>query len=191
MELQPGGFFALLVSPQGLPEPSVAHLGMRWPVKKNGEHFMEILLQQIINGLVLGSMYALVALGYTMVYGIINLINFAHGEVLMVGALTSWTIIGTDARTPCPARRAGWILIVAMLIAMRGGRGAQLHHRKGGLPAVAQQSQAGTADHGHRHVLLLQTLAMIIWKPNPKPYPTLLPREPFEIGGAVITSPRS
>ena len=55
---------------------------------------MEILLQQIINGLVLGSMYALVALGYTMVYGIINLINFAHGEVLMVGALTSWTIIG-------------------------------------------------------------------------------------------------
>jgi branched-chain amino acid transport system permease protein len=52
-------------------------------------------LQQIINGLVLGSMYALVALGYTMVYGIINLINFAHGDVLMVGALTSWTIIIT------------------------------------------------------------------------------------------------
>ena len=54
---------------------------------------MDIFLQQIINGLVLGSMYALVALGYTMVYGIINLINFAHGEVLMVGALTSWTVI--------------------------------------------------------------------------------------------------
>jgi len=49
------------------------------------------LFQQIINGLVLGSMYALVALGYTMVYGIINLINFAHGEILMVGALVSWT----------------------------------------------------------------------------------------------------
>ena len=55
---------------------------------------MDILIQQIINGLVLGSMYALIALGYTMVYGIINLINFAHGEVMMVGALTSWTIIG-------------------------------------------------------------------------------------------------
>ena len=47
---------------------------------------MDIFIQQIINGLVLGSVYALVALGYTMVYGIINLINFAHGEVLMVGA---------------------------------------------------------------------------------------------------------
>ena len=55
---------------------------------------MDVLLQQIINGLVLGSMYALIALGYTMVYGIIQLINFAHGEVLMVGALTAWSVIG-------------------------------------------------------------------------------------------------
>ena len=53
---------------------------------------MDILIQQIINGLVLGSMYALIALGYTMVYGIINLINFAHGEILMVGAVTSWAV---------------------------------------------------------------------------------------------------
>ena len=50
---------------------------------------MDIFIQQIINGLVLGSMYALVALGYTMVYGIIGLINFAHGDVLMVGALST------------------------------------------------------------------------------------------------------
>jgi branched-chain amino acid transport system permease protein len=72
---------------------------------------MEILLQQIINGLVLGSMYALVALGYTMVYGIINLINFAHGEVLMVGALTSWTIIGLmQAGMP---GAPGWVVLMA------------------------------------------------------------------------------
>src|SRR3954462_9703296 len=76
---------------------------------------MEIVLQQIINGLVLGSMYALIALGYTMVYGIINLINFAHGDVLMVGALTSWSIIVTmqDSLPWMP----GWaILIIALLI---------------------------------------------------------------------------
>lgn len=54
---------------------------------------VDIFIQQLINGLVLGSMYALVALGYTMVYGIVNLINFAHGEVLMVGALVSWTVV--------------------------------------------------------------------------------------------------
>ena len=65
---------------------------------------MDILLQQIINGLVLGSMYALIALGYTMVYGIIQLINFAHGEVLMVGALTAWSVIGwlQASRPACP-----------------------------------------------------------------------------------------
>ena len=50
---------------------------------------MEIFLQQVLNGLVLGSVYALVALGYTMVYGILGLINFAHGDVVMVGALTA------------------------------------------------------------------------------------------------------
>ena len=77
---------------------------------------MDVFLQQIINGLVLGSMYALIALGYTMVYGIINLINFAHGEVLMVGALTSWTIIGL-MQSSMPGT-AGWvILLVSLLIA--------------------------------------------------------------------------
>jgi branched-chain amino acid transport system permease protein len=64
---------------------------------------METFIQQIINGLVLGSMYALVALGYTMVYGIINLINFAHGEVLMVGALVSWTVVTRWPAAGCPA----------------------------------------------------------------------------------------
>lgn len=53
---------------------------------------MDIFLQQIVNGLVLGSIYALVALGYTMVYGILGLINFAHGDIVMVGALVALTV---------------------------------------------------------------------------------------------------
>lgn len=55
---------------------------------------MDIFLQQIINGLVLGSIYALVALGYTMVYGILGLINFAHGDIVMIGALVALTVFG-------------------------------------------------------------------------------------------------
>jgi hypothetical protein len=66
---------------------------------------MDIFVQQIINGLVLGSMYALVALGYTMVYGIISLINFAHGEVLMVGAMVSWSVVTALADSGCRAGR--------------------------------------------------------------------------------------
>ena len=53
---------------------------------------MDIFLQQLVNGLVLGSIYALVALGYTMVYGILGLINFAHGDICMIGALTALTV---------------------------------------------------------------------------------------------------
>jgi branched-chain amino acid transport system permease protein len=127
---------------------------------------MEVLLQQIINGLVLGSMYALIALGYTMVYGIINLINFAHGEVLMVGALTSWTIIVwmQESMTGTP----GWIiLLIALLIACV-------------VCAAPLITAIGMS-------ILLQTLAMMIWKPNYKSYPTLLPSAPIELGGAVIT----
>src|SRR5881394_970729 len=75
---------------------------------------MDTFIQQIINGLVLRSVYALVALGYTMVYGIINLINFAHGEVLMVGALTSWSII-TGAQQSMPWI-PGWLLLIVALV---------------------------------------------------------------------------
>lgn len=56
---------------------------------------MEAFLQQLINGLSLGSIYALIALGYTMVYGIIKLINFAHGDIYMVGAFVGYTAINT------------------------------------------------------------------------------------------------
>jgi branched-chain amino acid transport system permease protein len=54
---------------------------------------LDIFIQQLVNGLTLGSVYAIVALGYTMVYGIIQLINFAHGEVVMIGAMVSLTVI--------------------------------------------------------------------------------------------------
>ena len=51
------------------------------------------IFQQLVNGLSLGSIYALIALGYTMVYGIIKLINFAHGDIMMVGAYFGWFAI--------------------------------------------------------------------------------------------------
>ena len=62
----------------------------------------DILLQQVLNGLVLGSVYALVALGYTMVYGILQLINFAHGEVLMIGAMVAFTVLQVPAVASLP-----------------------------------------------------------------------------------------
>jgi branched-chain amino acid transport system permease protein len=147
---------------------------------------MEILLQQIINGLVLGSMYALVALGYTMVYGIINLINFAHGEVLMVGALTSWSIIVTIQESM--PWMPGWlVLIVALVIACVVAAMLNFIIEKVAYRPLRNSPKLAPLITAIGMSILLQTLAMIIWKPNYKPYPTLLPAVPFEIGGAVIT----
>ena len=131
-------------------------------------------------------MYALLALGYTMVYGIINLINFAHGEVLMVGALTSWTVVGVLQQF-APGM-PGWLMLLISLvcacavaaclnfaiekIAYRPLRGA---------PKLAPLITAIGMS------ILLQTLAMVIWKPNHKSFPTLLPSDPLPLGGAVIT----
>ena len=147
---------------------------------------MEVLLQQIINGLVLGSMYALIALGYTMVYGIIQLINFAHGEVLMVGALTAWSVIGMmQAAMP---GAPGWvILILAMLIACVVAAALNFVIEKVAYRPLRNSPRLAPLITAIGMSILLQTLAMIIWKPNYKPFPTLLPSAPFHVGGAYIT----
>ena len=137
---------------------------------------MDTLIQQIINGLVLGSMYALVALGYTMVYGIINLINFAHGEILMIGAMTSWSVL-QGMQEAYPLAPAGLVLLGAVLCAVEKIAYKPLR----GAPKLAPLITAIGIS------ILLQSLAMIIWKPNYKPYPTLLPSTPFEIANAVIS----
>ncbi|MEN9888582.1 MAG: High-affinity branched-chain amino acid transport system permease protein LivH [Pseudomonadota bacterium] len=147
---------------------------------------MDVLLQQIINGLVLGSMYALVALGYTMVYGIINLINFAHGEVLMVGALTSWTVIGL-MREGMPGAPGWVILLLATLIACVVAAALNFAIEKIAYRPLRNSPKLAPLITAIGMSLLLQTLAMIIWKPNYKAYPTLLPSTPIHLGGAVIT----
>ena len=146
---------------------------------------MDVLLQQIINGLVLGSVYALVALGYTMVYGIINLINFAHGEVLMVGALVSWTVITALADSGLP----GWLkLLISLICAVVVCGALNFVIEKVAYRPLRNAPRLAPLITAMGMSLLLQTLAMIIWKPNYKPYPILLPSEPFMIGGAVINT---
>jgi Branched-chain amino acid ABC-type transport system, permease components len=145
---------------------------------------MDIFLQQIINGLVLGSMYALVALGYTMVYGIINLINFAHGEVLMVGAMVSWTVVTALGDSGLP----GWLLmLIALVCAVVICSALNFTIEKLAYRPLRNAPRLAPLITAMGMSLLLQTLAMIIWKPNPKPFPQLLPTDPIEVGGAVIS----
>ena len=146
---------------------------------------MDTFIQQIINGLVLGSMYALVALGYTMVYGIINLLNFAHGEVLMVGALTSWTVVVVLSDSGLP----GWaLLLVSLVAAVLVCTTLNFSIEKVAYRPLRNAPRLAPLITAMGVSLLLQTLAMIIWKPTVKSFPILLPSEPFHIGGAVINT---
>jgi branched-chain amino acid transport system permease protein len=146
---------------------------------------MDTFIQQIINGLVLGSMYALVALGYTMVYGIINLINFAHGEVLMVGALVSWTVVSALAGSGLP----GWaLMLISLIAAIVVCSALNFAIEKIAYRPLRTAPRLAPLITAMGMSLLLQTLAMIIWKPTIKSYPILLPSEPIEVFGAVINT---
>ena len=111
---------------------------------------MDIFLQQILNGLVLGSIYALIALGYTMVYGIMGLINFAHGEVVMFGAMVTISIIGMltgmGLSLPGPV-----VVLLALMLAIPVHADGFAIERIA-LPPAAQCAASGPADHRHRPV---------------------------------------
>ena len=131
-------------------------------------------------------MYARVALGYTMVYGIINLINFAHGEVLMVGALTSWTVIGI-LQEHMPWLPGWMMLLIALVVACVVAALLNFAIEKIAYRPLRSAPKLAPLITAIGVSILLQTLAMIIWKPNYKAFPTLLPADPIDLGGAVIT----
>jgi branched-chain amino acid transport system permease protein len=147
---------------------------------------METFIQQLINGLVLGSMYALVALGYTMVYGVLNLINFAHGDVLMVGAMVGLSILKVVemVNPELPGLIKLLIAIIGaipmcMLVNVIIERVAYRKLRNA--PRLAPLITAIGVS------ILLQTFAMLIWGRSPISFPTIMPSTPIEIGGAFIS----
>jgi len=147
---------------------------------------MDVLIQQIINGLVLGSMYALVALGYTMVYGIINLINFAHGEVLMVGALTSWSVM-TYGQEISPQLAPGGLFALSLVASCLVCAALNYVIERVAYRPLRNAPKLAPLITAIGLSILLQTLAMIIWKPNYKSFVSPFSSTPIEILGAVIS----
>ena len=156
-----------------------------------GEIRVDIFLQQVINGLTLGSVYAVVALGYTMVYGIIQLINFAHGEVVMIGAMVAFSVItalaGANTGLPPLAILAAGVLVaipVCMGVGYTLERVAYRPLRKA--PRLAPLITAIGLS------IILQHLAMVIWSRNPIAFPQIITVTPIHItdnpNGATITN---
>ena len=146
---------------------------------------MDILLQQLLNGLILGSLYALVALGYTMVYGILELINFAHGEIVMLGAMVSVTILAALAAlgVPVPLALLAALLGAVAVCVMTGVLVERIAYRPlRNSPRLAPLITAIGVS------IVLQNLAMIVWGRQYLSFPPVLDIEIYDIAGATVTN---
>jgi branched-chain amino acid transport system permease protein len=142
---------------------------------------MTELLQQLINGLALGAIYALIALGYTMVYGVLRFINFAHSDVFMVGAFSGYFLAKW---LPSGPGMGVLVLIGAMVIcAVLGVIIERLAYRplRGRSTLTVLITAIGVS-------LLLQNLGQRVFGANPRSFPTLFPVHQFHVGGLVISS---
>ena len=147
---------------------------------------METFLQQLVNGLVLGSIYALIALGYTMVYGVLGIINFAHGEVLMIGALVSLTLIqGMMMLTPF---LPGWLILVLVLpITMAVCAALSYTIERVAYRPLRNAPRLAPLISAIGMSVLLQTIAMMVWSRDPLMYPQLLPSLPIQSFNSAVT----
>ncbi len=141
---------------------------------------MDTFIQQSINGLMLGSIYALVALGYTMVYGILRIINFAHGDVLMVGALSALSTVAFLQRH-FPGLPVYTLLIISVLLSMAVCALVAMAIERLAYRRLRHAPRLAPLISGIGVSLLLQTLAMLIWSRNPLMFPQLLPMAPIAV----------
>lgn len=149
---------------------------------------LQTLLQQIINGLVVGSVYAVVALGYTMVYGILGLINFAHGDLVMVGALSALSSILffqqiIPGLPPVVYFVLGLLVAIPVCIAIGYTMERAAYRRLRNAPRLAPLITAIGVS------FLLQTLAMIVWGRSYHSFPQLISTNPLQIFDGVFITP--
>jgi branched-chain amino acid transport system permease protein len=150
---------------------------------------LEVFFQQIVNGLSLGGIYALIALGYTMVYGIIELINFAHGDVYTLGTFFSLAILtglGVSGVVHGPALLG--IVLVTLIAAMLlcGITGVLIerlaYRRLRNAPRLAPLITAIGIS------FILENVMQLWHGPSPIPFPDLIPNPSYSIGGVAITA---
>ena len=154
-------------------------------------HTLDVLLQQVVNGLALGMMYALLALGFTMVYGIIELINFAHFSVFMTGTFVGLKVLSLMGVTAVSSSLSGPTLVgtlIALFLATMTATGVlgvvierlclrPVRHVSGTAPMI---TTIGVA-------FILINIMLLTFGPQAQRFPQLLPNWRWAIGGAEIT----
>jgi branched-chain amino acid transport system permease protein len=146
-----------------------------------------LYLQQLINGLTVGALYALIALGYTMVYGVLEMINFAHGDVFMVGSFLGLVVLALLG----PAGPAGGLAIVLVAVfvgAMVGCGALGVAIERVAYRPVRSASRLGPLISALGVSLFIQNAVMLLVGARPKPFPQLIPKQLYHVGGAVFTN---
>jgi branched-chain amino acid transport system permease protein len=148
---------------------------------------LQEFLQNLLNGIAAGSIYALIALGYTMVYGILKLINFAHGDVFMVGSFIGFYTGGYLARqnagASSPLAAAGVMLLSMIVCGLLGYLNERIAYRPlRNAPRIASLITAIGIS------FLLEYGGQFVFGPDPKFFPTLIEKHVIRFGGVVTTN---
>jgi branched-chain amino acid transport system permease protein len=143
---------------------------------------MTEFLQQLINGLSVGSMYALIALGYTLVYGVLRFINFAHCDVFMVGSFVGFYAGLNIQQTTW----GGGVLI--MIAAMVACAALGIIIERLAYRPLRDRCKLTVLITAIGVSLLLENAGQLVFGPNPRPFPEIFPTQNFEVGGLVISS---
>ncbi|HEY0160792.1 MAG TPA: branched-chain amino acid ABC transporter permease [Thermoanaerobaculia bacterium] len=149
---------------------------------------METLLQNLLNGIAAGSIYALIALGYTMVYGILQLINFAHGDVFMIGSFVGFYAGNAipkqpDGGAPSTLYAAGIMMLAMLICGLLGYLNERIAYRPlRNAPRIASLITAIGVS------FLLEYGGQFVFGPDPKFFPTLVEKRVINIGGVVTTN---
>ena len=159
----------------------------------------QLFLQQLANGLTLGAIYALIALGYTMVYGVIQLINFAHGDVFMVGSYLALTVLLIFGVTqPLTGVVLVGVLVACMVLAVAGCGmlwvGVErLAYRPLRFRPASCASQGGQAPRLAALItaigvsFFLQNAVMLLYGATDRRFPAFIPARRWEWGGTSLT----
>ena len=145
---------------------------------------MTTFLQQLVNGLSLGSIYALIALGYTMVYGVLRLINFAHGDVYMIGAYVGYYLSRKLQGQEPSLLSAILVMLGSMIVcALLGMLIERLAYRP-----VRREARLTLLITAIGVSLFIENVAQLVFGPTPRFFPSLAPRTDFMLGDVRLTS---
>ena len=134
-------------------------------------------LSYLINGISLGSVYAIIALGYTMVYGIAKMLNFAHGDIIMVGGFTTFTVVSTMGGSPLLG-----VLAAVVVCTVLGVTVERVAYRplRGASPLAVLITAIGVS-------YLLQNVALLIFGSNARQFTSVVNVPPLKLAGGALS----